>query len=108
MDDLTKEQKYLLISMYKEVLSRQPALSFNDANYFLNSDEVKDLFLPETTSDHVSDQCWKLASKDYITCDRGDDLANDISLTDQTIVYMENRFKNSVKNIFDALLKLRS
>ena len=27
MDDLTNEQKRLLVSMYQEVLSRQPALS---------------------------------------------------------------------------------
>lgn len=32
MDDLTNEQKYLLVSMYKEVLSRQPALSMEESN----------------------------------------------------------------------------
>ena len=29
MDDLTREQQKLLTSMYKEVLSRQPAVSFD-------------------------------------------------------------------------------
>ena len=40
MDDLTNEQKHLLISMYKEVLSRQPALSMEQANQFYNSDQL--------------------------------------------------------------------
>lgn len=97
MDDLTKEQQKILVSMYKEVLSRQPALSFDDANYFQNSDEVMRLFSPEQTSEHMSALCWKLKSKGYILCFPGDNLANDIELTDQTIIYMENKFKNNLK-----------
>lgn len=46
MDDLTNEQQYLLVSMYNEVMSRQPALSMEKANYFFDSDEIKDMFLP--------------------------------------------------------------
>lgn len=103
MDDLTNEQKYLLISMYKEFLNRQPALSTEEANLFQNSDEVKDLFMPQLSSDYVSSLCWKLKSKDYISCCKGDDLASDISLTDKTIIYMENRFKNGLKDILAFL-----
>jgi len=44
MDDLTKEQKHLLVSMYKEVLNRQPALSMEDANKFDDSDQLIELF----------------------------------------------------------------
>ena len=60
MNDLTNEQKYLLVSMYKEVLSRQPALSMEKANYFKDSDEVKDMFLPDLSSDYVSTLCWNI------------------------------------------------
>ena len=98
-DDLTNEQKRLLISMYKEVLNRQPALSMENANYFSDSDAVKDLFLPELSSDYVSDLCWKLHAKGYLDCHKGDNLANYISLTDNTIIYMENRFKNGLKDV---------
>ena len=99
MDDLTKEQKHLLVSMYKEVLSRQPALTMEKANYFHDSDEIKNLFLPDLSSDYVSDLCWKLKSKGYIICYPGDDLANEIQLSDSTIIYMENRFKNGLKDV---------
>ena len=89
MDDLTREQQKLLTSMYKEVLSRQPAVSFDEANYFANSDVVMDHFCPDSDSDHVSSLCWSLASAGYITCEPGEDLANEIKLTDKTIIYME-------------------
>lgn len=99
MDDLTNEQKHLLISMYKEVLSRQPALSTEQANHFDNSDQLIELFSLDMSSDYVSELCWKLYSKEYIICYRGDDLANEISLSDKTIVYMENKFKHGLKDV---------
>ena len=107
MDDLTKEQQYLLLSMYKEVLSRQPALGLDDANYFSSSDEVRNLFSPDSSSDHIASQCWKLSEKGYLFCSRGDDLANDISLTDKTIIYMENRFSKKINAIIDFILKIK-
>lgn len=103
MDDLTNEQKRLLVSMYKEVLNRQPALSMEQANYFHDSNEIKRLFLPDLSSDYVSDLCWKLKSKGYITCCSGDDLANEIQISDETIIYMENRFTNGLKDVLAFL-----
>lgn len=106
MDDLTNEQKQLLVSMYKEVLSRQPALSTEDANRFDSSDQLIELFSLTMSSDYVSNLCWKLYSKGYIQCYSGDDLANDISLSDKTIIYMENRFKNGLKDVLSFLSSL--
>lgn len=99
MENLTNEQKYLLLSMYKEVLNKQPALPLEQANYFLDSDVVQEHILPDQSSDYVSDLCWKLKAKGYIHCSPGDNLANDIVLTDKTIIYMENRFKNGIKDL---------
>ena len=107
MDDLTKEQKKLLLLMYKEVLCRQPALNFEDANIFADSDEIRDLFLPDKSSDYVSDLCWRLERKGYLYCTPGDDLANNIVLTDETIIYMENRFKNNVEKVLSFIGQLK-
>ena len=103
MDDLTNEQKRLLVSMYQEVLSRQPALSMEQANFFKNSDQLIELFSLDMSSKYVSELCWKLKTKGYIACYRGDNLANDISLSDQTIIYMENKFKNGLKDVLSCL-----
>jgi hypothetical protein len=107
MDDLTKEQKVLLCSMYKDYLSKQPALTPDKANYFGDSNIILKTYLPEYSSDYVSDICWRLKEKGYIMCYPGDNLANDISITDETIIYMENRFKNGIKGVLDFIIKLR-
>lgn len=103
MNDLTKEQKKLLVSIYKEVLSRQPALSMEMANAFKDSDQLIELFSLDLSSDYVSSLCWNLEAKGYITCSPGDDLANNISLSDKTIVFMENKFKNGLKDVLSFL-----
>ena len=107
MDDLTNEQKRLLVSMYKYVLSLQPAMPPEKANFFLDSNTVRDLFLPNSSSEYVSSLCWKLKSKDYIDCHPGDNLALQIRLSDKTIVFMENRFLRDLKKISHFLVSLR-
>lgn len=106
MDDLTKEQKYLLVSMYKEILERESSNADIDPNYFRDSDEIRDLFLPNRSSSYVSEMCWKLHRKGYSFCRPGDNLANDVEITDKVIIYMENRFSDGIKSIADFLLKL--
>lgn len=106
MDNLTKEQKYLLVSMYKEILARKSLNSDLEPNYFRDSNEIRDLFLPEQSPDYVSKICWELHHKGYLLCSLGDDLANDIEITDEIIIYMENRFSDGIKSITDFLLKL--
>ena len=58
-------------------------------------------------SDHVSSLCWSLASAGYITCEPGEDLANEIKLTDKTIIYMENKFKNGLKSVLEFLAQFK-
>lgn len=108
MDDLTREQKHLLVSLYKEMLlrSHQFNMSLDEARRFDNSDIVKDLFCPSQTSEHVSSLCWVLQSKGYIECYPGDELADEINITDKTIIYMENRCKNGLKDVLSFLASL--
>jgi hypothetical protein len=108
LDDLTNEQKVLLSTMYKEYLSLQPALSPEEANYFEDSDLIQQKYLPDYSGDYVSDMCWKLRAKGYIQCTPGDNLANNIALTDKTIVYMENKFKKNFMAITNFIIDLVS
>ena len=107
MDDLTKEQKYLLISMYQEIVSQREKSNNINANYFADSSEVKKMFLPNASIDQVSDICWRLKAKDYLNCSPGDNLANDIVLTEKTIICMENRFRNNLKSIIEFLISIK-
>jgi hypothetical protein len=108
MEDLTQEQKRLLVLMYKEVLSKQPALSFYEANRFEDSNSINDLFFDgQLSEDEASHLCWSLYSKDYIDCECGDDIASEIKLTDKTVICMENRFKKNLESIVSFLLQLK-
>ncbi len=103
MDDLTNDQKFLLTSMYKHFLELQPGLSPEEANIFIDSNYVQKNFAPQFSKEYVSDLCWKLEAKEYISCSRGDNLAKNIVLEDKTIIYMENSFKRNVKSIASFL-----
>lgn len=107
MNDLTKEQKYLLTSMYKEVLSRHTTTDVVSANYFRDSLEINKTFLPNLPVDHISEICWRLKEKGYLNCHSGDNMANDIVLTDKTIICMENRFRNNLKSVIEFLIAIK-
>lgn len=99
MDNLTKEQKFILCTLYKEYLKTKN-------NYFKDSDFLKDNFFQNYSYDDLSDICWKLHSKGYLICYEGDDKANDIQISDETIIYMENRFKNGLKEVLSFISNL--
>lgn len=98
MDDLTKIQKKVLLTLYREYLKTK-------SNYFGDSDSFRDSLFPNFSNDELSDICWSLHSKSYLTCEPGDDFACDVKLSDKTIIYMENRFKNGFVEVTDFLSK---
>lgn len=99
MDDLTKEQKTVLCALYKKYLE-------TGKNYFFNSDVLQSSLFPSFTRNSVSDICWALHRKNYLICQKGDNLANKIMLSDKTIIYMENRFKNGLKEVVSFISDL--
>ena len=107
VDDLTKEQKLLLCSMYKDYLTFSDCLPPENANYFNDSDSITNQYFDGHNAEYVSDLCWKLKTKGYITCTLGDDLANNVRLTDKTIIYFENRFKNKLKSVVSFIASLK-
>lgn len=107
MDDLTKDQQYLLVSLYKEYISRQPVLDPCSANYFIDSDSLISLLGLDFSSEYISEMCLALLDKGYISGCKDDDSVSELGVSDKTIVYMENRFKNSLKSIFDFLAKFK-
>lgn len=99
MDDLTKEQKTVLCTLYKEYLKTKD-------KYFFNSNYLIEHYFTNYNSDDMSDICWELCSAGYITCERGSDLANEINLSNKTVIFMENRFKNGVKEVVNFITSL--
>ena len=107
MDDLTKDQQYLLTALYKEFISRQPALDPSSANYFVDSDSLIPLLGLDFSSEYVSDMCLALLHKGYICGGESECSVDEFWISDNTIVYMENRFKNNLKSFLDFMAKFK-
>lgn len=107
MDDLTKDQQFLLVALYKEYISRQPALDPSSANYFIDSDSLIPLLTLNFSPEYVGDMCLALLDKGYIVGYKDEDSVSELGLSDKTIIYMENRFKNNLKSILDFVTKFK-
>lgn len=96
---LTKDADKALCLIYKEYLIKCDTLSKSISKEFSNDD--LDNLLCDFNSDDLDDILNELKSakliKIYIT--------GDISLETNGIVYMENRFKNGLKEITDFISK---
>ncbi|MCJ0921352.1 hypothetical protein MTW97_01670 [Mammaliicoccus sciuri] len=108
MDDLTKQQQYIITNFYKIFKDRQKrGLSRSECKNFKSSDEVhKEFFDYLNKEDFIADT-RTLRGKDYITGAFASNMVVEIAISDKTIIYMENRFKNNIKDIVKFLSDIR-
>lgn len=94
---LSKNSEKYLCYVYKEYLKRRKNnVPDVDARTFSDSFSVKQLKLPASDIELLLQE---LNSKKYIKRN----IIGDFKLSDDAIVYMENRFKNDAKEILDIL-----
>lgn len=101
MDDLTKKQKYVILQLYKEYLSNYS--SGKNQNYFPDASYIKHLFSDRFSDDELDDILLSLLHKEYITGYKDEDSVSEFGVSDKTIIYMENKFKNRLKDILTFL-----
>lgn len=103
---LSKDNDILICSLYKHYLEKvKNGSSKSDARLISSSDELQETLLNTWSKDDVATTCWELHSKGLLECTSGDDIANDIYLTNEGIIYMENRFKNGIIELTDFITK---
>ncbi|WP_052253445.1 hypothetical protein [Staphylococcus shinii] len=108
MDDLTKQQQYIITNLYKIFKDRQKfGLSRSESKIFKSSNEVhKEFFDFLNKEDFIADT-RTLRGKNYITGVFASNMVVEIAISDKTIIYMENRFKNNIKDIVKFLSDIR-
>lgn len=105
---LTKDNDFLICTLYKDFLNkRKNGISKSDARCFGSSDEIQENLISTWSKEDVAEACWELHSKNILQCYSGDDIANDIYLTDDGILYMETRFSDKIDKIIDCISKLK-
>lgn len=101
---LTKDAEKVLCAIYKDYLEKRKAgLSKSLANYWGTSHVIHETLLPEWLFENVDDTCRELSRSKMINCGWGDNIALYISISDIGIIYMENRFKNGLKDVVSFL-----
>jgi len=106
--ELSKESHKLLCILYKEYLTRRKSNTPKvDAKFFTSAHEIHEKFLQDILFEDVNGACAELSRKELIHCSWYDNTAYSITITDDGIIYMENRFKNGLKDVLDFLTLLK-
>lgn len=103
MRELTKDADKLICCIYKEYLEkRKSGISKPEAKKF-DGNFYKDIkALSNWSSQDISDTLEELKKKEYIARN----ILGEITLTDESIIYMENRFKDGLKEVMDFISSL--
>lgn len=106
--DITSESKNLLKLMYALYLSRrEEGKGRTEANYFGDSQEIQNKYLPNMSVDDVTDLCFELSRAGCIKVSLGDCLANNICLTYDALVYCEQTFQRNIKNLLEWVSSIK-
>lgn len=102
--ELTKDAEKLICVMYKRYLEkRSSGISKSESNYFGDTHTVHESFFPREPFDDIDDSVWELKRTNFISGDYGDNILSEISITSAGLIYMENRFKNGIKDVLTFL-----
>lgn len=109
MVELTNDADYLICVLYKYYKERRKdGVNKDDAKLIGSSDFIFTHLLSEWTFEDVDETCRELHRADLLECHYGDDVVDISILTDASITYMENRFKNGLSEVIDNIIRLKS
>lgn len=102
--DLTRDGDTLICLIYKEYCQRRKdGKSIEDSSYMGDDVDIVESITPKWQLDDVTHLCWYLKVKGLLNVSRGDGRANHVTLCDDGICYMENRFPKGLKQVLDAI-----
>lgn len=94
--------------MYKDYLLKlNNGIGRSQAKSIGSSVEVSENLVREMYQEDVDELMRELGRSDYLTNFYADNIVFMSTINDKTIVYMENRFKNSIKDVVDFISKLK-
>ena len=105
---LTKDAKYLLISIYKVYKDkRKDNLSKSESKYFGHAEELHSNYFDDWHMEDFLDTCRELSRNGYLKCVFASNTIASINLTDDAIVYNENRYKNNYRQLVQDIGDLK-
>jgi len=106
---ITRDADAFICVLYREYLkSRKAGKTIDESVSFGDDDRIQSTLFPKWDVDDVTRICWYLAGKDLLVARPGDNKANCVSLSEDGIVYTENRFPEGIAQVLSAIAKLAS
>ena len=103
-NQLTKDAERLLVLMYRAYLNRRKGgLPKVTAKQMGSSQQIHEQLLPDSDPLDITETCQELSRAGYLSTLIASNRIICSYLTDQAIAYMENRFKNGLKDILAFL-----
>ncbi len=107
-EDLPKDQKYILAKIYELYFDCVKAgKSKRSCNFF---ESIKTIY-PYFNHMHVEDlvhDCIKLRQKGFLFGNLGDGTIFHLGVTDDTVVFFENKFENDAKALYAFVKEIKS
>ena len=106
---LTKDADALICVLYKSYIQRRKAGEFRESAKFMGgSPEIHMELMPKWSFEDVDDTCRELSRAGLLHCQFADDIIYAAKLSDESIIYMENRFKDGLVSVLGHLESLKS
>ncbi len=104
---LSRDADYLICLIYKNYLNlRNSGISKAKAKSLGDSPDINSNIVPKWSLEDTEDTCKELIRKGFLNNNPYIHLrCGDMSLSDEGIIYMENRFKNNIKELTDFITK---
>ncbi len=105
--DLTKDSEKLLCILYRNYLEKRNAgIIKSEAKSFGSSHNIHESLCPDWIFEDVDDTCRELSRAGMLNCFWADNIAYRVNLSETAISYMDNRFKNGLKDVIKLLTNL--
>ncbi len=106
---LTKDSDRLICEIYKNYLDKiKKGVSKIDAKKLGGSDKIQKEIIPTWSLSDVDETCRELSRSGLLDCYYADNVVYLAYLSDTAIIYMENRFKNGLKDVINFLSNFSS
>lgn len=106
---LTKDADAMICVLYKEyVQRRKQGQTKRNARDFGGSELIHSQHMSRWAPEDVEDTCRELSNIGLLECGFADEAIYSVILSDEGIVYMENRFKDGLSSVFQHLETISS
>lgn len=105
--NLSKDAEKLICTVYKNYLEkRKNGIPKTTAKNLISSHYIHTHFLPSWAFKDIDDTCRELSRAGLLNCAWADNIAYHVEISYMGIIYLENRFKNGLKEVIGFLTEI--